>query len=744
MSGDKTVTAAFTPPPSINIVAGNNQGAALNAAFVPLKVQVLDSSSNPIVGGTVLFTVPGSGASATIAGGTSATTDSSGYVTVTATANGTAGAYSIVAGLSGTPHHRHVLAVELRRGQLHRGGVWQRAVGVGRRALHDPDGGRSRRRQPAGPQRQRHLCRASHGAGGHAHRSHDGHHQRCRPGHRGGHGGTSAGTYAVTATASGVTTAASFTLTNTAGGPASITAGGGGGQRAALSTGFASPLVVTVADVYGNTMSGAAVTFTAPTSGASATFSAPSTSTGISGQASTMVTANAVVGTYMVTASVTGLAATASFSLSNYGPLALLPLTATVTPLGSRTFIASGDPAASYTFAVSTNLSGGNITAGGVYTAGPTGGVMDVVRVTDSLSRTAMATVTVSAGLAVNPSAPTVPPRGAQLFTTTGGSGTGVTYALTTNHSGGTIDSATGNYVAGSTGGVTDVVTATDSLGNTATATVTVGAGISLSPPAPTTTPKATVNFTAMGGSGTGFSFAVTTNHSNATVDSTGKYVAGTTGSVTDIVTVTDSLGNTATAAITIGPALSLMGSVSLVAPRGGVTFTAANGSGTGYAFTVSTNASGASIIAATGAYTAGATPSVTDTVTVTDSLGNVATANVAVGAGVSISPAMPAAPPRGIVNLTASGGSGAGFHYAVTTNASGGSVDATTGAYTAGAAGAVTDTVTVTDSLGNTGQVVVSVGGGMAITPARHRWRPGSHSPSPPRGAAAWASPTP
>jgi Synergist-CTERM protein sorting domain-containing protein len=40
---------------------------------------------------------------------------------------------------------------------------------------------------------------------------------------------------------------------------------------------------------------------------------------------------------------------------------------------------------------------GGAITAAGVYTAGTTGGVADMVRVTDSASHTATATVTVTA-----------------------------------------------------------------------------------------------------------------------------------------------------------------------------------------------------------------------------------------------------------------------------------------------------------------------------------------------------------
>ncbi len=67
--------------------------------------------------------------------------------------------------------------------------------------------------------------------------------------------------------------------------------------------------------------------------------------------------------------------------------------------------------------------------------------------------------------------------------------------------------------------------------------------------------------------------------------------------------------------------------------PRGTLSFTASGGSGTGYAWSLATNASGGSIGAATGAYTAGATGGVTDVVRVVDSLGNSATASVTVTA---------------------------------------------------------------------------------------------------------------
>jgi hypothetical protein len=60
-----------------------------------------------------------------------------------------------------------------------------------------------------------------------------------------------------------------------------------------------------------------------------------------------------------------------------------------------------------------------------------------------------------------------------ETFTTLGGYST-YTYSISINNSGGSINSSTGVYTAGSTHPVTDTVEVTDSLSNTATATVSV------------------------------------------------------------------------------------------------------------------------------------------------------------------------------------------------------------------------------------------------------------------------------
>ncbi len=130
------------------------------------------------------------------------------------------------------------------------------------------------------------------------------------------------GTYTIAATSDGITSPATFTLTNTTGAPAAIIAASGSLQSALISTNFAAPLVAQVVDAGQNPVSGAIVTFTAPASGASGTFTNGSATethtTDANGLAtSTTFTANAASGADIVTAAAAGVSTSASFSLTN-------------------------------------------------------------------------------------------------------------------------------------------------------------------------------------------------------------------------------------------------------------------------------------------------------------------------------------------------------------------------------------------------------------------------------------------
>ena len=330
--------------------------------------------------------------------------------------------------------------------------------------------------------------------------------------------------------------------------------------------------------------------------------------------------------------------------------------------------------------------------------------------------------------LSVSPSSATVSPKGSQSFSATGGSGTGYAWSFKTNASGGTINASTGEYTAGTTGSVVDVVQVTDSNNDTATASVTVGTGVSVLPASPMSPPKGALSFSSSGGSGTGYTFALTTNGSGGSINaSTGAYTAGATGSVDDVVTATDSLGNSGSTTVTVGPGVSISPSTPATPPNGDIAFSASGGSDAGFAWSISSNNSGGTIDGSSGAYTAGATGSVVDTVGVLDSLGNAATVNVSVGGGLAINPASPSAPPKGSVAFNVTGGSGTGFAWSLATNNSGGSIDASSGAYTAGSTPSVTDVVSVTDSLSNTSNVNVTVTAPVSISPTTATLAPGA-----------------
>ncbi|HMK96349.1 MAG TPA: hypothetical protein VK425_02320, partial [Acidimicrobiales bacterium] len=84
--------------------------------------------------------------------------------------------------------------------------------------------------------------------------------------------GDTVGTFTVTATVTGTTEMATFTLTDLAGAPNAITAGVGSSQSTQLGADFTVPLAVTVTDSDGNAVAGARVVFSAPASGPSGVF----------------------------------------------------------------------------------------------------------------------------------------------------------------------------------------------------------------------------------------------------------------------------------------------------------------------------------------------------------------------------------------------------------------------------------------------------------------------------------------
>jgi len=142
--------------------------------------------------------------------------------------------------------------------------------------------------------------------------------------------GQGAGTFTVTASASGITSPADFVLTSTPGTPAKLFPLGFSSQIAPMGTVYSDRLQAQVTDQFGNPVPNVAVTFTAPTSGASGTFDAffagpndaPATAASVTTDTRGIATAptftaNDLPGSFTVTAAVAGIATPGNFSMTN-------------------------------------------------------------------------------------------------------------------------------------------------------------------------------------------------------------------------------------------------------------------------------------------------------------------------------------------------------------------------------------------------------------------------------------------
>jgi hypothetical protein len=201
------------------------------------------------------------------------------------------------------------------------------------------------------------------------------------------------GAYTVTASVSGASVA-TFHLTNIGDGgggdtryPATLTVTAGDGQSAAVGTAFASPLVVTVRDQFGQPMDSVSVTFAGSGGSADATLSQGMVVTDHNGRAQVTATANHNPGSYTVTARFSGLLTPAAFHLTNTparaativatsgdGQSALVnsafqaPLVVTVRDSGGQPV-----PGVSVTFAGSGGAAGATFSGGGVATTDASG-----------------------------------------------------------------------------------------------------------------------------------------------------------------------------------------------------------------------------------------------------------------------------------------------------------------------------------------------------------------------------------
>jgi CSLREA domain-containing protein len=102
MNGTVDIGAFESRGFTLSVASGNNQQAIVNTAFAaPLSVTVGSPFGDPVQGGVVTFTAPGSGASAAFPSGNTAAISASGQASVAVVANTIAGGYNVTAAVSG-------------------------------------------------------------------------------------------------------------------------------------------------------------------------------------------------------------------------------------------------------------------------------------------------------------------------------------------------------------------------------------------------------------------------------------------------------------------------------------------------------------------------------------------------------------------------------------------------------------------------------------------------------------------
>jgi len=332
-SGVLTVVAG--PATTIMAYAGTPQSTRAGTAFpLRLSARAQDAAGNPVKGVQVVWSAPVSGASGSFAaGGSTASTDSNGVATSGVfTANSVAGSYSVVASLpagpataafsltntiggtalvrpaGGSPQQTQVTTqfpIPLKAIVLDSLGNVVSGVAVVFAAPASGPGGTF----PGGSR----TSTVSTGSDGIATAS-------------AFTANTVAGTFHVVATTAGIADSAVFDLTNTVSAAGTLKAEAGTPQNTTVGLAFTTSLSATVADASGNPVSGALVTFTAPSTGASAKFSGrlvDSVFTDSAGKATaTVLIANTIPGTFSVLARTPGVSTPAAFLLTNQpGPV---------------------------------------------------------------------------------------------------------------------------------------------------------------------------------------------------------------------------------------------------------------------------------------------------------------------------------------------------------------------------------------------------------------------------------------
>jgi len=623
-------SASQPVPAAIAVVSGGGQSAVIGQAFTnPLVVRVTDASNDPVSGALVTFSVPTSGASASLSGAT-ATTGSDGTASVTATANGIASstAYTVSASVSGvtTPATFSLTntqavttlavtpsALSLDYGQMvtiaasiSPSGV-DGSVPTGSVTFYDGTTALS-------PNATVSSSAASYTVNVPTVGSH-----------------TYAAEYLGDSNfAQSALTSATSTVTVS---KAGVTLAGPATQPVRIAAGQSGSIPVSIAGQY----SGSGIA--APSGGLSYSVSGsafgPGTLVVANGSASVPVPGTVAAGSYTVTVSYAGdsnySAGSIQIDLVIYQPLTITPATLPAGIVGTayaQTLSATGGSGTGYSWTVTSGTAlsavGLTLSPSGVISGDPTEpetGAAFTVEATDSLGDLASQTydLTIYSALSISPAALPAGVVGrsySQTLTATGGSGSGYQWGVTsgTGLSAVGLTLSSGGVISGTPTGAESAAAFTvdvaDSLGDATTMTyhLTINPVLSITPatvPTGIAGKAYSQQLSATGGSGSGYTWSITVGGSSLAglglSFSAGGLISGTqptAGQASFTVQLADSLGDTATQtyALTIYPMLSITPTV-LPAGTAGTAYSqqlsATGGSGAGYTWSIVAGASG-------------------------------------------------------------------------------------------------------------------------------------------------------
>ncbi|RLA64932.1 MAG: hypothetical protein DRQ89_02605 [Epsilonproteobacteria bacterium] len=380
---------------------------------------------------------------------------------------------------------------------------------------------------------------------------------------------------------------------------------------------------------------------------------------------------------------------TATYRVPVYYHIRITPTSATLPTRGNATFKGVGGvPPYKY----STNR-GSVGQSNGLYTA-PTSTGSSVVTVTDSRGNRATANLSIYQSLGITPTSKNLMVNSSGSFNSIGGM---APISFSTNK--GTISSASGSYTAPSSAG-TGIVTVSDARGARATASLNIYPVLIISPKNLTLPVNGKGTFSASGGMGT----LVFSTSKGAIGSSNGLYTAPSS-PASSIVTVTDSLGNKATASVTINSILALSPPSLNILIKQTSNFSATGGV-PGYTFS-----SPFGNVNPSGVYTAPAAGGVS-TVKVKDSTGVERTSNVCVFAPLNIFPVSKVIAVNNQISFSAREGC---KPYVFSTD--NGTIDASSGQYTAPADSGSAN-ITITDAAKNSVTAKITINPALAMTP--------------------------